>query len=173
MNSIEKSPEAEQAIWAALAQERRRLADELETLTDAQWSTPSQCGAWTVEQVALHLITPFEISTPRFVFTMLKHRGRIDDVMVELADRVGHRVARPEIAGKLREHAESRWTPPRLGPGIPLCDVVVHGQDIRRPLGLECPVPSGTVELALAAIDDAAIRADYAERIGAAGPAAT
>lgn len=158
-------------IWAAAATERRRLADELETLTEAQWMTPSQCDAWSVEEVAIHLITPFEVSTPRFLFTMLRHRGNIDKIVIDLTARVGGRVARSEIPAKLRQHAENRWTPPRLGPEIPFSEVVVHGQDIRRPLGLACPIPPETVALALAGIDDPEIRSDYVERIGPVPPA--
>lgn len=160
----------EERIWAAVAIERRRLADELEHLTDTQWRTQSQCEAWTVEETAVHLITPFEVSTTRFLFTMLRHRGNVDKIVLDLTARVGAKVSRSAIPAKLREHAENRWTPPRLGPAIPFSEVVVHGQDIRRTLGLACPVPAETVELALDGIDDPAIRADYVERIGPVPP---
>ncbi len=158
-----------ETIWRATAIERRRLADELDRFTEEQWSARSQCAAWTVEEVATHLITPFEVSTPRFLFTMLKHRGNIDRIVIELTARVGARTDRSEISAKLRANADNRWTPPRLGPEIPFSEVVVHGQDIRRPLGLERSVPDETVRLALAGIDDPARRADYADRIGPLG----
>jgi hypothetical protein len=45
-------------------------------------------------------------------------------------------------------------------------ETVVHGQDIRRPLGLANPVPTATIDLALNGIDDEVVRADYARRIG-------
>lgn len=158
-----------EAIWAAIATERRRLADELDTLTDAQWATRSQCQAWTVEELAVHLITPFEVSTARIVFTLLKHRGNIDRMAIDLTSRVAARTERSVISATLRANAENRWTPPRLGPEIPLSEIVVHGQDIRRPLGLDGTVPPATVGLALAGIDDPEIRADYADRIGPVG----
>ncbi|MEL6986012.1 MAG: maleylpyruvate isomerase N-terminal domain-containing protein [Actinomycetota bacterium] len=126
----------EERIWAAVAIERRRLADELEQLTDAQWRAQSQCEAWTIEQAAVHLITPFEVSTPRFLFTMLRHRGNVDKIVLDLTARVGAKVSRSAIPAKLREHAENRWTPPRLGPAIPFSEVGVPAQDIRRPLGM-------------------------------------
>jgi len=40
------------------------------------------------------------------------------------------------LVGTLRAHAETRWTPPRLGPEAPLTDIVIHTQDICRPLGI-------------------------------------
>jgi len=30
-------------VWATIASERRALADDLASLTDAQWDTPSLC----------------------------------------------------------------------------------------------------------------------------------
>jgi len=40
------------------------------------------------------------------------------------------------LVGTLRAHAETRWTPPGLGPEAPLTDIVMHTQDICRPLGI-------------------------------------
>jgi len=47
-----------------------------------------------------------------------------------------------EIAADLREHAGSRFTPPTLGPGAPLAEVLLHGQDIRVPLGISGDRPA-------------------------------
>ena len=160
-----------EAIWATVAAERRRMADELERLTDEQWSTPSQCEAWNVEALAAHLITPFETSTPRFLFTMAKKRGDFDRAIIELTSRVAARHSRREVIAKLREHAENRWTPPGAGPATLCAEIVVHSQDIRRPLGIDCPIPAETIDLALGAIDDPELRADYAGRIGVTDPA--
>ncbi len=154
--------------WDLIATERRRLADELETLTDADWRTPSQCAAWTVEELAAHLILPFEVSTPRFMLTMARFRGDLSRVAVHLTARVHAANERHEVIAKLRANADNRWTPPRLGPEIPLGEIVVHGQDIRRPLGRDLTIPTSTVEAALDGVTDAEVRADYARRIGLA-----
>lgn len=154
-------------IWNATATERRRLADELDRLTDQQWSTQSQCEHWTVEELAAHLLVPFEVSLPRFGLAMLKHRGNFDRAMIDLTARVKAKVSRADITRVLRANADSQWTPPSAGPEIPLAEIVVHSQDIRRPLGLACPIPADTIDLALSGLDDAALRADYAKRIGA------
>lgn len=158
-------------IWAAVAAERRRLADELEGLTEAEWTTPTQCAAWTVEGLAAHLITPFEISTPRFLLTMARNRFGFDATMVELSARVAARHTRSDLVAKLRANAENRWTPPRSGPEVVLTEIVVHGQDIRRPLGRDCPVPPETVDAALRVVEDPSIQADYADRVGTASGA--
>lgn len=40
-----------------LVRQRRRLVEELRTLDDDQWRTPSRCDGWTVQDVVLHLIS--------------------------------------------------------------------------------------------------------------------
>lgn len=152
--------------WELIAIERRRLADELTTLSDEQWRTPSQCDAWTVEDVAAHLILPFEVGNARFGWKMLRHRGNLDRVMIDLTAWVGSNNSRDELVAKLRHNAESRWTPPGSGPEIPLTEVIVHGQDIRRAIGAEHAIPADTIEFALKGLTDEELRSDYAERIG-------
>lgn len=39
-----------------LVQQRRRLADLLEGLSDEQWAAPSRCEAWAVRDVVAHLV---------------------------------------------------------------------------------------------------------------------
>ncbi len=153
-------------IWDTIATERRRLADDLDQLSDEQWAVQSQCSAWDVEQAAAHVIMPFEVSTPRFGLTLLKNRKNFEKTVLELTDRVATRHTRSEIITKLRANAENQWTPPGTGPEVPLGEIVVHGQDIRRALGIDHDIPAETIDLTLEGITDDAVRADYAERIG-------
>lgn len=153
-------------IWDTIATERRRLADDLAALTDEQWATRSQCAAWDVEEAAAHVIMPFEISTPRFGITLLKNRKNFEKTVLQLTERVANRHTRSEIVAKLRDNAENQWTPPGFGPEVPLGEIVVHGQDIRRVLGIEHTIPAETIDLTLDGITDEAMKADYAERIG-------
>jgi uncharacterized protein (TIGR03083 family) len=50
----------------------------------------------------------------------------------------------------LRSKAGSRFTPPGSGPEAPLTDLVVHGLDVRRPLGLPREIPAERLRTALA-----------------------
>lgn len=154
------------SIWETIAIERRRLADELETLTEEQWNTQSQCDEWKVSEVAAHLVMPFEISFLKAGLAMLRSRGNLDKTMIHLTAKVHTQSSRADIVSRLRANADNRWTPPKRGAEIPLSEVVVHGQDIRRAVGLDFSVPGETVELALEGIDDESIRSDYARRIG-------
>src|ERR1019366_1455072 len=57
--------------WEAIASERRALADQLEGLSPAQWGTQSLCEAWTVRDVAAHLVLPHKTSIPSFLVALV------------------------------------------------------------------------------------------------------
>jgi uncharacterized protein (TIGR03083 family) len=128
------SPTDDEA-FGMIAEERRALADLLDTLTPEQWATPSLCAGWTVREVAAHLVVPFEVSVPSLMLRLVRSLGSYDRAMDGATREVA---ARPttELAARLRANADHRFTPPMSGPEAPLTDVVVHGQDIRRPLGI-------------------------------------
>ncbi|GAA1481033.1 maleylpyruvate isomerase family mycothiol-dependent enzyme [Gordonia sinesedis] len=122
-------------VFAAIADERRGLAAELSALSPDDWRTPSLCDDWTVHDVAAHLVMPLVTPTWRFVVQMARTRGDFDRANIALTGRVARQYpdSLPEM---LTRCADTRFTPPGLGPLAPLTDVLVHGQDIRRPLGL-------------------------------------
>jgi uncharacterized protein (TIGR03083 family) len=126
--------------WDTIAAERRALADQLEGLSPDQWATPSLCGAWTVQDVAAHLLVGPTVSIPTFVVAMAKARGNFNRANEAMTARLA---ARPtaELVAEIRTRADSRFKPPGFGSEAPLTDVLVHGQDIRVPLGLDTPTP--------------------------------
>ncbi len=153
-------------IWDAIATERRALADELEGLTAEQWNAQTVCDGWTVRHMLAHLVTPFDVSTPRFLLAMAARRFDLHKVTVHFAAK---HVERPidELIDSLRANATNRWMPPKTGPEVPLGEILVHGQDIRAAIGARRTVPAELVDALMAGIDDAEIRADYAVRLAA------
>lgn len=135
-------------VWSMIAAERNELADELQALTDEQWATPSLCAGWAVRDVVAHLLMPFHVSLPKMIWKMTINRFDFDRV----SDKVATSDARPTSAlvDDLRANADHRFTPPGFGPEAPLTDVIVHGQDIRRPLGLTHQVPPEHARIVLA-----------------------
>lgn len=131
---------SERDLFAEIADERRGLADTLAALTPEQWETQSLCAAWSIRDVAAHLVMPLVTPLWTFGLAMVRTRGNFDAANVRLTRRTclqhGHRL--PEM---LAEHADSRFTPPGQGPLAPLTDVLVHGQDIRRPLLIDHVIP--------------------------------
>ena len=53
-------------LWSTIHAERRALAADLDGLTDAQWSTPSLCGEWSVRGVLGHMTATAELTPPAF-----------------------------------------------------------------------------------------------------------
>ena len=125
-------------IWDDIATERLGIAEVLEGLTEAQWQTPSLCGKWSVRELAGHLVVPFHTSIPNFAVAMVKARGSFHRANDSLA-RAQSRRPTADLIADLRANAESHFTPPGQGPLAPLTDNLVHGQDLRIPLGLNDP----------------------------------
>lgn len=118
-----------------IADERRSVADLVESLTPEQLATPSLCGAWTVHDVAAHLLMPLVTPLPKVLLAMLMSGFDFDRANVRLTAVVARR-SPAQIAEELRRHAAARFKPPGMGFEAPLNDLLVHEQDIRRPLGL-------------------------------------
>jgi uncharacterized protein (TIGR03083 family) len=130
-------------LWTATHAERARLADDLTDLTDAQWATPSLCGDWTVEEVVAHLTAAASIGRARWIASML---GARFDPAVHNARRLAeHRGATPaETLERFRAVVTSTVAPSGHTPAW-LGEVVVHGEDVRRPLGIPSTTPTATM----------------------------
>jgi uncharacterized protein (TIGR03083 family) len=135
------------SIYGMISVERTGLADLLDGLTEEQWATPSLCAGWRVREVAAHLVMPFSLSLPGMLVRLARRRFDFDRV----ADEWARAEQRPnsELAGLLRANARHRFHPPGLGPEAPLTDVLAHGQDIARPLGVARDIPASHAAVAL------------------------
>jgi uncharacterized protein (TIGR03083 family) len=121
-------------VFAAVADERHGIACLLEGLNAEQLATPSLCTGWDVKTVAAHAVSTVTDGTPAFLRLALR-RGSMARAVDELARRRA-RLPAAEIAADLHRCADHPLSPPLFGPLDPLADVMVHGGDIRIPLGL-------------------------------------
>jgi uncharacterized protein (TIGR03083 family) len=122
-------------IHAAIAQERRRIADLIDSLDEAQLATESLCTGWDVKTVAAHLVSPLADGTVRPILLGLC-RGNLARVTDERARRRAQMPA-AEIAATLRDLADHQyWYPPPQAASARLAEVLTHSADIRIPLGL-------------------------------------
>ncbi|WP_297592208.1 maleylpyruvate isomerase family mycothiol-dependent enzyme [Mycobacterium sp.] len=121
-------------VFAAVTDERRRIACLLESLGAAQLTVPSLCAGWDVKTVAAHVVSTATDGTPAFLRLALR-RGGMARAIDELARRRAQLPAAEIVAG-LRQCADRRIDPPLFGPLDPLADVLVHSGDIRIPLRL-------------------------------------
>ena len=123
------------ATWKLIHKERAATADTLTTLTAAQWAKPSLCGGWSVRETAAHIVLGAEQTTPHFVGRMAANGFRFNTMMDRDARRTGV-LAPDELIARLRARVTTTNKPPAPAMTM-LGEVVVHSDDIRRPLGLE------------------------------------
>lgn len=123
--------------------ERAALIDDLAHLDDEQWREPSLCEGWTVRDVVAHLVGTARTTRLGFVAGLV--RARFDFHRQNARGVERERGASPqETLERLRQVASRRSTPPAPLDSR-LVEEVVHGEDIRRPLGLSRSYPQEAV----------------------------
>ncbi|MGW7315633.1 maleylpyruvate isomerase family mycothiol-dependent enzyme [Streptomyces sp. NPDC054865] len=114
--------------------ERAALVEDLERLDQEQWRTASLCAGWTVHDVVAHQVDTARTTRLGFVAGLVRARFDFDRQNARGVERA--RGASPqETLRRLREAATRRSTPPAPLDSR-LVEEIVHGEDIRRPLGI-------------------------------------
>ena len=113
--------------------ERASLATFLEGLAPEQWTMPTYCAKWNVQQLVGHLIAAANITAPHFFAGLVKSGFNFDRVVEN--DLVQYATGTPsEVLERFKGVVGSTRKPP--GPAyVALGEILVHGEDIRRPLG--------------------------------------
>lgn len=142
-------------VWNHVQQQRRELAGTLATLADEEWATASLCPAWTVRDVAAHVISVPQLTLGPFLAACIRGGFRFNRVALLDAQRRGQAPV-AEILAQYERYDGSRVKTPFVSDLEPLIDVLVHTQDILRPLGRSHEMP----------VDAAAVAADRALRLG-------
>jgi uncharacterized protein (TIGR03083 family) len=135
-------------IWPVVHAERKALATDLQELRDDQWSSASLCGEWTVRDVTAHMTATAKITPPTFFVKLAASGfsfGRMQD-----KDIAAEKGATPaDTLARFEATANSVKHPP--GPtDTVLGETIIHGEDIRRPLGIGHDYP---VEAVVAVAD--------------------
>ncbi len=125
-------------IWRRVDEQRIGLAGLLEGLTAEQWTAQSLCDGWQVRDVAAHL-THSHMHPVRAIVEAARSGFRFDS-MIQRLGREDPR-SQAEIAIALRGMAGSRKRVPGTSVQQPLIELLVHGQDITVPLGIDWPMP--------------------------------
>jgi uncharacterized protein (TIGR03083 family) len=138
-----------EAIQRAVEAERRDLADLLDRLAPADWEVGSLCPDWTVRDVVAHLTLATRLSKRAAVLGVVRARGDVNRMIHDAARRRAAEFEPAELVAQLRATAGSARRPFGTRPPDPLVDLLVHGQDIARPLGRTRPMPVVRVRPAL------------------------
>jgi uncharacterized protein (TIGR03083 family) len=111
------------------------MAETLASLAPAQWAEPSLCTGWSVQATAGHILAGAEQTTGSFMKGMVANGFRFNTMMDRTARRIGG-LPTAGIVERLRATTTTTNHPPAPVMTM-LGEIVVHGEDIRRPLGLE------------------------------------
>ena len=134
-------------VWPLVHAERAALIADLETLNHSQWQQASLCAGWTVHDVTAHLVDT--ALTTRLGFMLGLARARFDFDRQNERGVERRRGASPRhTLARLRE-VSTRTSNPPGSRASRLVEEVVHGEDIRRPLGLTRDYPVEAVTGAL------------------------
>lgn len=133
--------------WTLIHAERARLVDLLNDITPEQWAKRSLCSEWTVEQVLAHLSAAANTGRWAWIrgivaagFNTGKHNDRL------LGRYLG---STPATSLAAFERSVDLRVAPTKDYAAFLGEVIVHGQDIARPLGLTLvPDPKAVLEVA-------------------------
>jgi uncharacterized protein (TIGR03083 family) len=134
-------------VWAAIDQERLALVEDLALLDNSQWEAQSLCAEWKVRDVVGHLVFAANCDWKDFAVGLVKHRGNLDRVISGAATEIGA-APHADLEAQVADTVGSRNLPPFVKSACELADIVCHGEDIRRPLGLSRDVPVATLLVA-------------------------
>jgi uncharacterized protein (TIGR03083 family) len=121
--------------FPVIAAERRAIADMLDGLSPQQWDTQSLCASWSVRHVAAHLSVVLTHGMGTFLVAAIRAGGNLDRANCIVTAREATRPTSDTVSD-LRANADSRFTPPTFGSEAPLTEVLLHGEDMRVPLGI-------------------------------------
>jgi uncharacterized protein (TIGR03083 family) len=130
-------------LWPTVHAERAALAADLDTIDDQQWAAQSLCPKWTVRDVLAHMTATAKITSPLFFAKMAGSAFSLKKLQEkDIATERGSSAA--ETLARFKAQVNSSKHPP--GPGDSwLGEVIVHSEDIRRPLGISRQYPKDAV----------------------------
>jgi uncharacterized protein (TIGR03083 family) len=131
------------SIWPTIHAERQSLADDLAGLPAEKWSTPSMCAEWSVHDVLAHLVSAAKMTPPKFI-------GKFAAAGFNFNKFTANQVAKeggggPDATLAAFRAVQGRTSSPPGPKDTWLGEAFVHGEDIRRPLGIEHAYPLDAV----------------------------
>ncbi|MBL7261008.1 maleylpyruvate isomerase family mycothiol-dependent enzyme [Paractinoplanes lichenicola] len=134
-------------MWDVIIAERVALTDLLASLSPDEWEHPSLCADWTVHDVAAHM-TLQQVSLAGLFGILRQWQGSIDRTNHHVAKRLAASKPPERIVAELRATANNRRGSTGVSRLETLTDLLVHTQDIARPLGRTHDMPPAAAALA-------------------------
>lgn len=131
------------SAWPIIHTERAELAGDLAGLDDRAWSTPSLCAGWSVRDVLAHLTATAKLTPAGFLAGFVGSGLRFDAMTAKGVARETAGTPADTLA-EFRAQQLATVHPP--GPLVAMVgEAIVHGEDIRRPLGITHAYPMAAV----------------------------
>lgn len=144
-------------LWRYIHDERAALAEVLAGLAPEDWERDTLCPGWTVKDIAAHVICNPQTRARDVAAMAARNLGRGYNTMIYRETKRLSRDRTPaDVLADFATYADSRRKVPVTTTVEPLLDVLVHTQDILRPLGLHHAMPP---EAAAVAADRARLHA--------------
>lgn len=126
--------------YAPLATEARTsLYGDLEGLNAEQWSTMTVCDPWTVRHLVAHMTALGNQTAPNFFLGLIKSGFSFDKFVAGDLKRFNDG-SDNDVLARFQRTLDSEKTPP--GPKyVALGEYLVHGEDIRRAVGIQRTIP--------------------------------
>jgi uncharacterized protein (TIGR03083 family) len=128
-------------LWPLIHAQRKTCAEMVSGLDGGQLATPSLCGGWTVGDVAAHMIASGEMTVGGFYGKFLKAGFRFDTMVARDVSAIRGESSSASALGNRLAATGSRTNHPPGPVAAMLGEAIVHGEDMRRPLGLPSEVP--------------------------------
>ena len=135
------------AVWPVVHQERDALIRDLAALSPEQWAQPSLCPGWDIHDVVAHLVDGAKTTRLGFLRRLLA--AKFDFDQDNATGILRERAAEPDATLAEFRRVRSATTTPPAALATRLVEVIVHGEDIRRPLGITHEYPAEAVDAAL------------------------
>ncbi|MFF5217453.1 maleylpyruvate isomerase family mycothiol-dependent enzyme [Micromonospora sp. NPDC000442] len=135
------------AVWTVVHNERAALVRDLATLTPEQWSAPTGCPGWDVHDVVAHLVDGAKATRIRFVRDMVT--ARFDFDRQNALGLARERRDDPTDTLSAFRSVVTRTSTPPAAIATRLVEAFVHGEDVRRAVGLSGDYPADQVATAL------------------------
>jgi uncharacterized protein (TIGR03083 family) len=136
------------SVWPTIHAERAALVNDLADLTPQQWALPTMCSEWNIHEVLAHQLSAAKMTPPKF-FAKLAGAG------FKFNQFTANQVSAESAGGPAAtlaafRAAQGRTSAPPGPKDTWLGEAFVHGEDIRRPLGITRSYPLPEVARALA-----------------------
>jgi uncharacterized protein (TIGR03083 family) len=123
-------------VWPMIRDERAAFAETISDLDPEQWDRPSLCAGWRVRDVVAHMIAAGEKTKGSFLVGLMGAGFRFNSMVEADIKRIGGTSSTDELVARYRKTISTTNGPP--GPPMAMLgEVVLHGEDVRRPLGIK------------------------------------